>query len=223
MRKEEVSRYQSRRQGRGRHIQLIRISCGSLHARIRGQPTEHQVRYIPLMQLHIQIGALESTAIPVLANHHIAILRLRLQPLEELGAPAAFLEDVAVGLRLVDLGHVLPPVVVAGLVLLVHAIVDGNVVGARGVEELLDVGDGVFFFEGVGEEAVELALWVQEVVVGVCYYDRGVAAGGVLAHFGFGNVGSKGWDYGGSWRLSGMIIGKEVSEVVLGMGLWRML
>jgi len=40
--------------------------------------------------------------------------------------------------------------------------------------EFLEVGDGVLFFEGVGEEGIEFAGWVEEVIVWVYNDDCGV-------------------------------------------------
>lgn len=65
-----------------------------------------------------------------------------------------------------------PTLVEAWLPLLMQAVVDWDVVLAGCGDDLVQVGDGVMFFEGLFKQIVQLAVLVEEVVVEV-YEDNG--------------------------------------------------
>ncbi len=62
-------------------------------------------------------------------------------------------------------GHVQPAVKIADLLLMMHTITDGKLVGSRGCNSPLDVCDGVRLRQDLGEKLIELAIRVEEIVI----------------------------------------------------------
>lgn len=110
----------------------------------------------------------------MLRNNHIPIINLRLQTFIDLDTPSALCKSGALGLVFLQMGGVLPAAEEARLELLVEAVVDGDVVGARGIDKFFQVHEGILLGERLGDEAIELALGVEEVVVGIGDDDGGV-------------------------------------------------
>ena|SRR6187402_2949453 len=131
----------------------------------------------------------------MLRNNHIPIIHIRLQPLINLNTPRPLLKRLVLLLPLLHSCGVVPPSKKARLHLLMQTVVDGDFVGAGRGYQFLQVGDGVCVLDAVGEEAIELAFWVEEVVVGVDYDDGGV-----------------GWCH--YWVIFGELMGEEF-EIVL--------
>jgi hypothetical protein len=101
----------------------------------------------------------------VLGDNHIAIRNLWFQPLIELSSPASPLKHLLGFHRPVIPGHVQPAVKVADLVLMMHTIVDGKLVGSHGCNSLIDVCDGVRLCQALGKKLIELAIRAEEVVI----------------------------------------------------------
>ena len=103
----------------------------------------------------------------MLRNDYIAILQARLKALVDFNSPTSFLERYVVFLAYLQWCSVVPTGQEAGFALLMETIVNRDFVQASGSHEFLQVGDGIRFFETVGEQAIKLSLRVEEVVVWV--------------------------------------------------------
>lgn len=55
--------------------------------------------------------------------------------------------------------------------LLVQAVVYGNIVYTSSFDESLEVGDSVLVGKGLGQKAIELSLWVKEIIIRINDYN----------------------------------------------------
>jgi len=110
----------------------------------------------------------------MLRDNDIPIGYIGFQSLKNLSSPAPFLERFSFSLGEMYLSHVLPSVIVANLPLLMETIVNWDLVCSCGSEELSDMLDSVLLFQAVGEQTIQLTIWVKEVIVGVDKDDCGV-------------------------------------------------
>lgn len=101
----------------------------------------------------------------MLTHNYIPILQTRLETLIDIYAPTPFLESMARTLTLLHCGSVVPSRDEAGLVLLVQTVVDWDFVCARRGHEFLEMRYGVCFGHAGGEQGVEFAFGVKEVIV----------------------------------------------------------
>ena len=77
----------------------------------------------------------------------------------------------------------MPAIIEAWSDLLMQAIDDGNVLDAGSVDNVLDMRDCICSLQVVTKEAVELPIWVKEIVVGINQKD-GCVGGIDGEHFG---------------------------------------
>lgn len=110
----------------------------------------------------------------MLRNYNIAVRQVRLETFVHLDTPRALLESLILVLAVLHGRSMLPPSDEAELLLLVQAVVDGDFVCSGGSNELLQMRDGICFFETLSYHAIDFAFRVQEVVVWVDDDDGGV-------------------------------------------------
>ena len=189
--------------------ELVRIPPGALHAGVGSQAGEDEVLDLALAQQEVEVGALEARAVPVLADDDVAVARdIGREPVEDLRAPAALGEGVRLVLRLVHVRHVRPALVETRAPLLVQAVVDGDPVRARRRDDLAQVRDRVVFVQRRGEERVQLAVCVEEVVVGVDEDDGGGGVGGR----GGPRLGVGGHGFGGGTQVEKLSDGRSPDD-----------
>lgn len=87
-------------------------------------------------------------------NNNISVLQAGFKTLIDVNSPASLLKRHILLLAFLHRRSVIPAGNEAGLTLLVEAVVDWDLVEAGSGDELFEVGDGVCFFEAVGEERI---------------------------------------------------------------------
>ena len=154
-------------------LPLKRTLSRTLNARTPLHLRDHQLRNIPLPELELQACVLEAVPASVLAGHDVVVGDGGPETRVKHCAEGIGLEGPAgqsVGLRSV----MLPAGEGVALDELVHAVVDWDVVLSSGSDRFLDVGEGVVGAHAVSYLDIELAVWVEELVVGVDEEDSGV-------------------------------------------------
>jgi hypothetical protein len=146
-------------------FELGGIADGRLDAGMRDQPDDDEPMDAVLPELQIQVGVGEAARAPMLLRDDLAGRRYELGA--EFAAPGAVLEGLALPRRPLDGGDVLPCLVIAGTVAMMHGIEYPKLRLARRVQNFQHMGYTVVGLGNSFDARPDLATFGNEVVVGI--------------------------------------------------------
>src|SRR5262249_46844397 len=138
---------------------------GRFDAGVRYQSHNDELMDAVLLELQIQICVGEATGTPMLRGDNLAWLRLELGT--DLATPSAVFEALVRPRCLLNWRNVLPVLIVARTIAMMHGIEDAKLRLACRVEDLQHVANAVVRFRNSFDMGPEFAAFGNEVVVGI--------------------------------------------------------
>lgn len=110
-------------------------------------------------------------------NDYISVIKVRFHPFKDGSSPASLFKSMTLILTAMNSHHVVPSCKVPSFPRLMQPIVNRNLMSSCSFEQVKDMGDCVCFFQRIGEEGVQLSIWMDEVVVRIDEEDCSIGVG----------------------------------------------
>src|SRR5215813_11558360 len=128
---------------------------------MRDEPSDDESENSMPLEQQIQIGIGKAAGAPVLLGHDVAWLRRKLRA--NLSSPCAGFEDLALHRCLLDGRDVLPALVIAWAIPMVHRVEDAEPSFPRGGDELAHMSDGMGCCRNVLDAVPDFSAFGDEV------------------------------------------------------------
>src|SRR5262249_36693836 len=142
---------------------------------MRDEPSDDESENSMPLEQQIQIGIGKAAGAPVLLGHNVAWLRRKLGA--NLSSPCAVFEDLALHRCLLDGRDVLPALVIAWAIPMVHRVEDAEPSFPCGGDELEHMSDGMGCCRNALDAVPDLAAFGDEIVVRVNQQEGRVLVG----------------------------------------------